>query len=61
MSILERLKEESVFGINLTNDKTTLEIYEACDFHYEESLTKKELGLLIEELTEIYKEMKDEL
>jgi len=51
--ILEYIKGDRVFYIELSDDKTTVEITENCDQYFSVNLTKKQFGELIDELNAI--------
>lgn len=60
MSILDRLNDEKVFRIELSEDKKTASILEACDQWFGVDLSKQELGQLISELSKILNEMSEQ-
>lgn len=57
MNILQRLENENVVEISLTDDKKSVQFVEKCDSWFGERLNKKDFGLFIDELKEIYNQM----
>ncbi len=55
--ILELLDDERVFRVELSEDKSYLNIEEACDCYFFEDLKKEQVEKLIAELTEIKNQM----
>lgn len=56
-TIIEKLFDENVISIELSEDKKTVECVDGCDFYYKKKLTKDELKKLIEELGELLNKM----
>ena len=61
MTILEKLSGDNkqVFDIEVSHDKTLIEIREACDRYFVAYLNKSDFGLLIDELKELHEQMID--
>ena len=59
MSILEKLSEERIFDIRISEDNKTAIISEGCDGWFNEALTKSELLQLTRELSVIAFKMED--
>lgn len=59
MSILEKLSDERIFYLELTNNNTLVKITENCDSYFTATLSKDELSSLIEELKDIRDKMLD--
>ena len=61
MTILEKLSSDNkqVVDIELSHDKTLVEIMEACDRYFVARLNKSDFGLLINELKELHEQMID--
>lgn len=59
MSILEKLSDERIFYLELTNNNTLVKITENCDSYFTAELLKDELNSLIEELKDIHDKMLD--
>ena len=57
MPIIERLEDEKVFSVDLSDDKTNLEFSEECDQWFTVNLSKREVGELIKEFQEIHRTM----
>ena len=57
MSIIERLEDERVATVALSDDKTELEITEECDQYFTVNLSKHDVGELIKEFQEIHRSM----
>ena len=51
MSILERIHDERVFQLHLSDDKKKLMIFEMCDQNFEVELTKYEARKMIIEIS----------
>ncbi len=58
-SILEKIRDERVFEICLSDDNTYVNIGEKCDDFFNIDLTKKEVIQLLDEIKEILNQMKD--
>ena len=59
MSIIGQLEENRIASCNLSNDKLTLSVEEACDCYFAINLDKAEVSKLIDELTDIRDSMKE--
>ena len=58
-SILEKIGDERVFTMQLSDDKKKLNIKEACDRWFEIELTKKEALEMLDEITHIVNQMSE--
>jgi hypothetical protein len=56
-SILEKIDDERVFTMRLSDDKKKLNIEEACDRFFKIQLTKKEALKMLDEITHIVNQM----
>ena len=61
MSILEKLSydEGRVVTVEVSKDKKTVELEEACDSYFSVNLNKEEFGVLIDELKAMHEQMID--
>lgn len=57
--ILNKISDNAVFDVELSEDKVLLNFCEACDYHFEINLNKKEVVQLIAELQTIADKMID--
>ena len=60
-SILEKIDDERVFTMLLSDDKKKLNIKEACDRWFEIQLTKKEALKMLDEIASIVNQMSENL
>lgn len=58
-SILEKIDDERVFTMRLSDDKKKLTIEEACDRWFEIQLTKKEALKMLDEITHVVNQMSE--
>lgn len=58
-SILEKIDDERVFTMRLSDDKKKLNIEEACDRWFEIQLTKKEALKMLDEIAHIVNQMSE--
>jgi len=56
---LQKLKDEKVIGIMMHLDKRTVAIHDACCYKFKTILTKWEVMLLINDLSQLHYEMED--
>lgn len=56
-SILERLSTRRVLVVDLSKDRKSIELYEACDTWFGVVLSKPEFGRLIDELKALHDQM----
>jgi hypothetical protein len=57
MSTLKKLEAERIVSFELSKNKDLVEVIECCDFWNNTQLTRSELSVLIDELTEMRDEM----
>jgi hypothetical protein len=60
MTVLEKLDNGRIFGVELTRDYTRALFSERCDDHFKLHLTKYEMNLLIYELQCLRNEMEED-
>lgn len=56
---LDLLHDERIFSVTLSEDKKDIEFEEECDNWFSQTLSKSDLGVLIEEFKSIYDKMLD--